>query len=307
MSTYAYFNGEIVPLGDAKIGIMNHTFNYGTGVFEGVRGYWNGKEEQLYLFRLKEHYERLQRSCRIMTMALPFDIPKLCDITVDITRRNAHREDCYVRPLAYKDSELIGVRLHQLNDAFLIYTAPFGKYLPPDRGIRCCVSSWRRIDDNAIPGRAKVTGLYVNSALSKSEAMLDGYDEAIVLTQSGTVSEGSAENVFIVVDGKLITPPASDNILVGVTRNTVIQVAREQLGIETIERSIGRAELYSADEVILTGSAAEVTPVSEIDRRPIGSGGVGPVAAKLQETYLSIVRGEVEIYREWCTPVYPKS
>ncbi|MCL5264992.1 MAG: branched-chain amino acid transaminase [Chloroflexi bacterium] len=306
MSTYAYFRGEIVPLGEAKIGVMNHTFNYGTGVFEGVRGYWNEDEQQLYLFRLKEHYERMQRSCRILTMALPFDIPKLIEVTVELVRRNEHREDCYVRPLAYKDSELIGVRLHSLPDEFLIYTAPFGKYLPPGGGIRCCTSSWRRIDDNAIPGRAKVTGLYVNSALSKSEAMLDGYDEAIVLTHSGFVSEGSAENIFIVVDGKLITPPASENILVGVTRNTVIQLAKEEAGIETIERSIARTELYSADEVILTGSAAEVTPVGEIDRRPIGNGGVGPVATRLQELYSRVVRGQVDRYAEWCTPVYTK-
>jgi branched-chain amino acid aminotransferase len=248
----------------------------------------------------------MDRSCRIMTMALPFDLDKLCEITVDLVRRNEHREDCYVRPLAYKDSELIGVRLHGLSDAFLIYTAPFGKYLPPDRGIRCCVSSWRRIEDNAIPARAKVTGLYVNSALSKSEAMLDGYDEAIVLTQSGYVSEGSAENIFLVKDGKLITPPEADNLLVGITRNTVIQIAKEEFGLETVERSIGRTELYSADEVILTGSAAEVTPVAEIDRRPIGCGGVGPIAAKLAEFYSRIVHGEVARYREWCTPVYPK-
>lgn len=306
MSKYAYFKGEFVPLSEAKIGVMNHTFNYGTGVFEGVRGYWNEQEGQLYIFRLAEHYERMQRSCHILTMCLPFDIPKMCEITVELVRRNEHREDCYIRPLAYKDSDLIGVRLHGLSDAFLIYTAPFGKYLPPDRGIRCCVSSWRRIEDNAIPGRAKVTGLYVNSALSKSEAMLDGYDEAIVLTQSGFVSEGSAENIFIVVDGTLITPPPSENILVGITRNTVIQLAREEFGIPVIERSIARTELYAADEVILTGSAAEVTPVAEIDRRPIGNGGVGPIAAKLQELYSRIVRGQVPKYREWCTPVYSK-
>ncbi len=174
MSKYAYFKGDFVPLSDAKVGVMNHTFNYGTGVFEGIRGYWNEEEQQLYIFKMAEHYERMRKSCHILTMCLPFDVPKMCDITVELVRRNEHREDCYVRPLAYKDSELIGVRLHELPDAFVIYTAPFGKYLPPDRGIRCCVSSWRRIEDNAIPARAKVTGLYVNSALSKSEAMLDG-------------------------------------------------------------------------------------------------------------------------------------
>lgn len=306
MSKYAYFRGEIVPLGEAKISIMNHTFNYGTGVFEGIRGYWNEDEEQLYIFRMPEHYQRMRRSCQILTMSLPFNIERLCEVTVDLVRRNEHREDCYIRPLAYKDSDLIGVKLHGLPDAFLIYTAPFGKYLPPDRGIRCCTSSWRRIDDNAIPARAKVTGLYVNSALSKSEAMLDGYDEAIVLTQAGYVSEGSAENVFIVVDGTLITPPPSENILVGVTRNTVIELAQAEFGIPVIERSIARTELYAADEVILTGSAAEVTPVVEIDRRPIGDGHVGPIAAKLQELYSRIVRGQVPKYRKWCTPVYAK-
>ncbi|MBI4316897.1 MAG: branched-chain amino acid transaminase [Chloroflexi bacterium] len=302
---YAYFRGEIVPLAEAKIGVMNHTFNYGTGVFEGIRGYWNEDEGQLYLFRMRDHYERLERSCRILTMSLPKSIDELCDITLEVVRRSGHREDCYVRPLVYKESELVGVRLHSLADGFLIYTSPFGAYLPPDRGIRCHISTWRRIDDNAIPARAKVTGLYVNSALTKSEAMENGYDEGIVLTNEGHVSEGSAENIFLVEKNTLITPPVSDNILVGITRNTVMQLAKEEFGIETIERVIDRTELYVADEVLLTGSAAEVTPVVEIDRRKVGNGQVGPIAAKLQALYSKLIRGKVSKYKEWCTPVYP--
>lgn len=307
MANFAYFRGEYVPLAEAKLGIMNHALNYGTGVFEGIRAYWNEQDEQMYLFRMREHYERLDRSCRILTMKLPHSIPELCDITVELLRRNAPREDIYVRPLVYKDSELVGVRLHGLPDGFFIYTAPFGKYLPPGRGIRCCVSSWRRIDDNAIPARGKVTGLYVNSALIKSEAMEDGYDEAIVLNQDGHVCEGSAENVFLVMDGKMATPPVTENILVGITRNTVIQLAREELGLEVVERQIDRTELYIADEIILTGTAAEVTPVGEVDRRKIGDGNVGPVATKLQELYSKAVRGQLDKYRDWVTPVYPKS
>ncbi len=303
-SAWAFFNGEFVLIGDAKISVLTHAFNYGTGVFEGIRAYWNSAHEQLYGLHLKDHYERLLRSCRIMRIALPYTVDQLVDITVGVLRRCGYHEDAYVRPIAYKSSPLIGVRLHDLDDAFTVFAVPFGTYIDIDRGISCCISSWRRTDDNAIPARSKITGEYVNAALAKTEAQLNGYDEAIMLTQDGHVSEGSAENLFMVKGGKLITPPVTDNILEGIVRRSLMQLAREDLGIEIAERTIDRTELYVADEVLLCGTGAQISPVVDIDRRPIGDGKVGPITAKLSRLYFSAVRGELPKYRSWVTPVY---
>jgi branched-chain amino acid aminotransferase len=299
---YAYFQRQIVPLAEARIGVMTHAFNYGTAVFEGIRGNWNAEREQLYLFRVRDHYERLKRSCKILQIGLPYSVDELADLTVQVVSKSNFHEDVYVRPMAYKSGEIVGVRLHDIPDDFLIFVTPLGAYLDFTRGLHCCTSSWRRVDDLGIPARAKVTGIYVNSALAKSEAILNGYDEAIMLTHEGHVSEGSGENIFLVQDGRLVTPPPSDNILVGITAATVRQIAREELGIETIERQIDRSELYTADEVFLTGTAAHVSPVAMIDHRPVGNGDVGPVSAKLQERYFAIARGDDERYRHWVTP-----
>jgi len=232
------------------------------------------------------------------------DVDKLCQITVYLVKKNGYREDVYVRPLAYKSSETVGVRLHNLDDDFFIFVTPFGPYLDAEKGAKCCISSWRRIDDNMIPPRAKVTGLYVNSALAKTEAHENGYDEAILLSQDGHVSEGSGENIFVIMDGKLLTPASSDNILRGITRDTVIKLAKNELGIDTVERPLDRSELYIADECFMTGTAANVTPVVEIDRRPIGEGKVGPVTRKILDLYTDVVRGRNRKYMDWCTPVY---
>lgn len=305
MGSYCYFDGRFVPLEEAQVSIRTHALHYGTGCFEGIRAYWNEEQEQLYVLHLREHFERMQRSARILRIQLPLDTEGLCQATVELLRRNGHREDVYIRPIAYKNSQEIGPRLHDLSDGFAIFALPFGKYLATDKGIRCCVSSWRRVDDNAIPARAKVTGIYVNSALARSEAHDNGYDEAIVLTHDGHVSEGTGENIFLVVGGTLETPSPSDNILVGITRHSIIRMAKAELGIETLERSIDRTELYTADEVFLCGTGAEITPVTEIDRRKIGSGKVGPITAQIQELYFDAARGKNEKYRAWCTPVYP--
>ena len=306
MTAYAFFNGKIVPLAEAKIGVMTHAFNYGTACFEGIRGNWNNDEEQIYLFRPRDHYQRLLNNCRILKLSIPHTVDELCQLTVELVENNGYREDLYVRPLAYKSSEVVGVRLHDLDDDFLIFVTPFGPYLDITKGITCCVSSWRRIDDNMIPPRAKITGLYVNSALAKTEAADNGFDEAIMLTHEGHVSEGSGENVFLIMDGRLVTPPSSDNILIGITRDTVIKLAKWELGIETIERQIDRSELYIADECFLTGTAAHVTPVLEIDHRKIGNGGVGSITKKLQDLYFNIVQGRNKKYLDWCTPAYTK-
>jgi branched-chain amino acid aminotransferase len=303
---YAYFKKQIVPLADAKISVMTHAFNYGTAVFEGIRGNWNAEDEQIYLFRLKEHFDRLRKSCRIMRIDFPYDNEDLIATTTKIVEMSGYREDVYVRPLAYKSSEVLGVRLHDLEDDLLIFIAPFGPYLDIEKGARCCTSSWRRVEDTGIPARAKITGIYANSALAKTEANLNGFDEAIMLDERGHVSEGSGENIFVVQNGRLITPPPSSNILVGITRETVIALARQEMGIETTERDIDRTELYTADECFMTGTAAHVTPVVELDHRPIGDGKMGPVSSQLMKLYFQVITGRNPKYMHWCTPCYSK-
>jgi branched-chain amino acid aminotransferase len=256
---------------------------------------------------MRPHFARLRQSAKILQIELPNTDEEMIDATVEILRRNGYREDVYIRPLAFKSAEEIGVRLHNLKESFAIYTAPFGAYVDVEKGIRCMVSSWRRIDDNAAPARAKVTGIYVNSALAKTEANQNGFDEAIVLTQEGHVSEGSAENLFIIRDGVLITPPASDNILEGVTRKVIMELGRHDLGLQVIERSIDRSELYVADEVFLCGTGAQVSPVLEIDRRVIGDGEMGPITRELQKIYFDICFGRVEERLDWLTPIYERS
>jgi branched-chain amino acid aminotransferase len=301
---WAFFRGEFVPLRDANINVMTHGFNYGTAVFEGIRAYWNADEEQLFALELVAHYARIRASAGLLMMEVRQSPQELAEITVELLRRDGLREDVYVRPIVYKSSETIGVRLHNLDSDVTIFAVPFGQYIDTEGGIRAQVSSWRRTDDNAIPARGKITGAYVNGALAKSEAQLNGFDEAIVLTADGHVSEGSAENLFIVKDGVLITPPVTDNILEGITRRRLIGIARDDLGIPTVERSIDRTELYGADEVFLCGTGAQISPVIEIDRRAIGSGRPGPVSRDLSRTYFDAVRGRNPAYRDWLTPVY---
>jgi len=305
MPSYAYFNKKIMPLEEAKLGIMTHFLHYGTAVFEGIRGNWNDKQKQSYIFRLKEHYERLAQGCRVLNIKLPLDIDKLCDKTVELTAKCGFQEDVYIRPLAYTSSQALGVRLHDLEHDFFILVIPWGPYLDVDKA-RCCVSSWHRPEDNVIPPQIKACGIYINNALAKTEAVQNGCDEAIMLAPDGHVSEGSGENIFLVRDGELITPATTNNILMGITRNTVIELAEKELGIPTVHRAIDRSELYIADECFLTGTAAHVTPVAEIDRRKVGNGEIGPITAKLQEIYAKVIRGEYPKYIHWCTPVYKK-
>jgi branched-chain amino acid aminotransferase len=283
---------------------MTHAFNYGTGVFEGIRAYWNGEQEQLFALDLMLHYERILRSARLLMMEVPYSAKDLADATVEMLRRDGLREDVYIRPIIYKSSEIIGVRLHNLDCDVTIFGIPFGQYIDTDGGIRAQVSTWRRTDDNAIPARGKITGAYINGAFAKSEAQLNGYDEAIVLTQDGHVSEGSAENLFIVANGVLLTPPVTDNILEGITRMRLMAIARERLGVEVVERTIDRTELYSAQEVFLCGTGAQLSPVVEIDRRAVGNGRPGPITRELASVYFDAVRGRLDEYRDWLTPVY---
>ncbi len=304
MPKYAFFQGKFVPIEDAKISIMAHALNYGTGCFEGIRAYWNEKDDQLYVFRLPEHFERMHRSCRILRIDLPYSPQELCELTVELLRREGHHQDVYVRPLAYKASEVIGVRLHDLEDAFAMFAVPFGRYLEKEEGAHVCISSWRRVDDNATPARAKITGAYINSALSKTDAVLSGYDEALVLTDTGHISEGSAENFFMVRNGHLVTPPVTSNILEGITRDTVIQLAADEMGMRTQQRSIDRSEIYICDEAFLCGTGVQVAAVTQIEHRPIGTGSIGPIVSRLRDLYFDVVRGKNPKYTHWCTPVY---
>lgn len=304
MPKYAFFMGEVVPIEEAKISIMTHAFNYGTGCFEGIRAYWNEEQDQLYVFRMREHFERMLRSARILRIDLPYSADQLGENTLRLLRQEGYREDCYIRPLAYKSSPKIGVRLHDLEDGFAAFAVPFGRYIENEEGAHVCVSSWRRVDDNAAPARAKITGAYVNSALSKTDAVLAGYDEALVLCESGHVSEGSAENFFLVRNGNLVTPSVTSNILEGITRDTIITLAREEMGLRTEERLIDRSEVYICDEAFLTGTGVQVAAITQIEHRPIGSGAIGPVVTKLRELYFDAVRGRNPKYQHWCTPVY---
>jgi branched-chain amino acid aminotransferase len=304
MPSYAYFHKQFVPLSEAKIGVMTNAFHYGTAIFEGIRGNWNSEQKQIYLFRLKEHYQRLHNGCRILKIDLPYTIDELCQLTAKLVAMCRFEEDVYVRPLAYKSAERLGVRLDVESD-FLAFVIPWGPYLDVDKA-KCCISSWRRPDDNVIPPQAKITGLYANNALAKSEAIENGFDEAIMLTPDGHISEGSGENIFLVLDGKLVTPASYSNILMGITRDTVIKLAQNELGIETIERQLDRSELYIAEECFLTGTAAHITPIAEIDHRQIGNGEIGDITKKLQQLYSQVIRGNNPKYLDWCTPVYKR-
>lgn len=302
----AFFQGRYVPLSEARVSVMTHALHYGTGVFEGIRGNWNEEKGLIHIYRLREHYERLLQGCRLLMLDIPYSVEDLCQITVELVEQNEHRQDIYIRPLAYKSAEMVAnLKLQDLVSDFTLITVPFGNYLGSDQ-LRCCTSSWRRVDDPMIPARLKICGIYVNSILAKTEATLAGFDEAIILNHDGHVCEGSGENIFVVANGQLITPCLEDNVLPGITRETILQLAQRELGMEVVERTIDRSELYLADEVFLTGTAAHLTPVIELDSRPIADGKPGPVSTKLQKMYFDIVVGRNPKYLHWCTTAQPR-
>lgn len=301
---YVFFRGELVPYEKAKVSVLTHALNYGTGTFEGIRGYWNEDHHELYLLKMGPHFERIHQSARILHMDLHYPVAQLEQIALDLVRKNDFREDIYVRPLLYLADERIGVKLHGLKADFTMFAVPMKDYIPTS-GITTQVSSWRRIDDNAVPARAKITGAYINSALAKSEAHDNGFDEAILLNADGHVSEGSAMNLFMVRDGKLVTPGVNENILEGVTRRAVCQIAYEELGIPCEDRSIDRTELYIADELFLCGTGAQIAPIISVDGRKVGgTGKVGPITERIMGIYTRAVRGNYHRFREWLTPVY---
>jgi branched-chain amino acid aminotransferase len=303
---FAFFQDKIVPYSEAKVGLLTHGLNYGTGIFGGVRGYWNADEKQLFIFRPIDHFQRFLESTRLLRMEFSYTREDLVKKLLELIHKEDLHEDIYIRPLAFYTDEIIGVRLHNVTPMLTLSVLPFGRYLEKEEGAHVMFSSWRRIDDNVIPARGKITGAYVNSALAKSDANLAGFDEAILLNQDGHISEGSAENVFILRKGKIVTPPVTDNILEGITRNSMITLLRDELGMEVVERSIDRTEVYLADEAFMVATGAQLVAITKIDHRKLGSGSMGPVTQKLRDLYFNVVRGKVKKYREWCYPVYGK-
>ena len=298
----AYFEGHYVALKDAKVSIMTHAFMYGTATFEGIRAYWNAEQETLYGLFIREHAERIRNSAKMLLMD---DLPSVDDLSaiiIETTRRNGFRQDAYVRPSFYKSTRAIGVKLHHLDHELYVIATPFGNYVDIEKGIRLMTSTWRRNADEALPARGKIVGGYVNMAFQKSEAELNGFDEALVLTPNGHASEASAANLFVVRGDVLLTPPVSDDILEGVTRKAIITLAQDA-GIPVEVRSIDRSELYVCDEVFLCGTGVQVSPVIEVDHRAVGTGAVGPISRLISERYFKAVRGNLPDYRSWLTPI----
>lgn len=304
LPNFAFFKDRIVPYSEAKIGVMTHTFNYGTGVFGGLRAYWNSDEEQLLLFRPLDHYRRFIDSAKLLLMELPYSEAELTQHTIELLKKENYRTDCYVRPISYFGDEVIGVKVHGLNPEITIIAIPFGSYVPNEEESHVTISSWKRVDDNMIPARGKISGAYVNSALVKTDAQRSGYDEAIVLNQDGHISEGSAENIFLVRKGIACTPPVTENILEGITRRMVINLLREEMGVEVVERPLDRTELYLAEEAFFCGTGVQIAAITSVDHRLIGTGRLGPITDRLRQLYFGIVRGENPKYRDLCVPVY---
>ncbi|HLH04610.1 MAG TPA: branched-chain amino acid transaminase [Bryobacteraceae bacterium] len=298
-----WFNDAFVPLAQANVSVLTHALHYGTALFEGIRGYWEPNKQELHLVRMREHFERWKRNANILRIAIPASVDELCEITAELCRRNGFRSHVYVRPLAYKSAVRIGVPPDE-HDSYSISVLPLSEYLSGKKGVTAAVSSWRRIQDHAIPCRAKICGAYVNSVLAVDEARRNGHDEAIFLNEAGHVAEGATSNLFMVRNGRLITPAVTDNILEGITRASVMELARKQLNLEVVERSIDRSELYVCDELFFTGTAVEVTPVLAVDHRPVGSGEPGTITQKLRNLYIDATRGRLPGFAEWLWPVY---
>ena len=303
MTEYVFLDGEYIESDKATIPVRTHAFLYGTGVFEGIRAYYNKDEDKMYAFRMKEHYERMMRSAKVMWMQSPYTVEEYCKITVDLLKKNGYRQNAYIRPTLYKSSIKVGPSLNDNKDSFLLFTTPLNDYYDADKGLNVCVSNWRRNCDNAIPPRAKVSGAYANAALIKTDAHNAGFDDAFVLSENGDVTEGSAMNMYLVSNGKLITTSTTEDILEGVTRNTVKELAKD-LGIEVIERKINRTELYVADEIFCCGTGAQIVHVESVDNRKIGNGKIGEITKQIQTLYFEVVKGRVPKYKHWCTPIY---
>lgn len=301
---YAYFEGQLVPLGDAKISVQTHAFLYGTSIFEGIRGYYLPESNSLSIFRMREHYERMIANARLFYLDdSGLSLEDYERITVELIQKNQPDSDVYIRPSLYKSNLNITPHLGQTTTAFTVWTIPFGNYLDLSKGLKVIVSNWRRLGDNMIPPRAKAAGAYMNTALAVTDARKMGFDDAVFLTESGHVSEGSAMNLFLVKNGKLLTPGVTASILEGITRDSLMTLAQNELGVETVQRTIDRSELYFADEAFFCGTGAQVAPITAFDGRAVGNGEIGPVTKQLQEVYFKAVKNQLPEYSKWCTVV----
>jgi branched-chain amino acid aminotransferase len=303
MESIVCMNGAFRPERDATLSIRSRVVNYGLGCFGGIRGYRSHDGTQVNVFRLERHLRRLENSARILRLRVHCGQAEMAALVIELLRQNQVRGDVYVRPLVYADSNELSPILDPATSATAIFCMPLGRYLS-NGPIDVCVSSWRRVRETAIPARAKATAAYLNSALARREAMDHGCAEAILLTEDGNVSEGSAEHVIIVRDGCLVSPPSTDDNLDGITRQSLMVLAREDLGLAFVERSIGRTELYVADEMFLCGTGAEITAVRSVDGRIVGDGTVGPITQLLSQRFEAVVRGSVSSRRDWLTPVW---
>lgn len=298
-----YLDGEFVDDDNATVSVRCRALNYGLGCFGGVRGYLADDGKEVLVFRLDAHVRRLQLSCKTLFLTPKEDAQRMKDVILELLRRNDTHHDVYLRPMVFSNSNLLAPVLREEDAVLTVYCMPLKRYIDKD-AIDVCVSSWRRVRDNAIPSRTKPTGGYLNSALARREAFDNGFDEAIFLTEDGKVSEGSAEHIFIVRHGTLVSPPSTEDNLDGITRRSLIEMATQDLGLKFVERQISRTELYAAEEMYLCGTGAQVTPVRSVDRRPVGNGGIGPITQRIQKHFDDVVHGRVEHRREWLTPVW---
>lgn len=301
---YAFFEGRIVPLAEARVGVMTHALHYGTAVFGGLRGYYNDDQQQLYVFRPLDHFERLRQSAALLRMDIPHSDGELLDILTELLQTEGFRETVYIRPLVYKSTEMIGVRLHDVDSAFTMFALPFGRYVEREEGLHVCFSAWQRVSDNAIPARGKISGSYANSSQIKTDAQLAGYDEALVLNQHGYLSEASAANIFVVRRGVVYTPPYTADVLEGIVQRSLVDLLRAELNLDVVERDINRTEVYLADEIFLCGTGIQVAAVTRVEHRPIGDGQMGSITRRIRDLYFDVVHGRVAAYRHWLAPVY---
>lgn|ERR671931_976647 len=296
-----WFDGKFVKWEDATVPVMTHALHYGTAVFEGIRVYT--AKNNLFVFRLTEHMERLHRSAGVYSFAVNYSIKELCDATIDLLKKIGIRESCYIRPLTFVGVHGIDLNITRHSPTHtVIIIFPFTKYFEGE-GVKACVSSWRRIHDTSTPPISKAAGNYLNSVLATQESRQNGYDESILLSREGNVSEASGENIFVVRNNKVYTPHIADSALEGITRDTTITIAKD-IGYEMVERPISRTELYIADELFLTGTAAEIIAITNIDGHTVGSGREGPVTKSIREMYSKIVSADVKEYMGWLTPVW---
>lgn len=294
-----WWDGKILHYSDAKVPILTHSLQYGSGIFEGIRAYRMGNGTAV--FRLRDHLRRFFNTAKIYRMNIKYGMDEVYSAVLETVRVNKLQE-CYIRPFAFYNDDGIGLSPFGKNVSLFIAAVPFGKYLSEKDGVRCKTSTWRRINSNILPVQAKASGNYLNSLVANLEARTLGFDEAIMLTEDGYIAEGPGENIFIVKDGRIVTPPVESDILVGITRDSIIKIA-DHMGIKTVERNIHREEIYTADEAFFAGTAAEITPISSVDGIPVGDGKKGEITAKIKDEFMAIVHGSDATFRDWLTPV----